>query len=213
MKIVAFSDQHGKLPPLPDGDLYICAGDCCPDFGPGSQAGSALQAQWLNKEWVRWMGNRRYAATLGNHDFVSKYEVPQGFWFDKFVATVEGKTFWFSPWSNTFGDWSWMQDPDKLKVVYDKIPLGTDIIVSHQPPYGYGDRVPDQYLIYQDDGDAHVGSKELLAAIDRVKPKVVICGHIHNGRGEYQYGDTRIFNCALVNEQYQLVYEPVEFEL
>ena len=106
-----------------------------------------------------------------------------------------------------------MQDPKELAEVYAKIPDDVDVIVSHQPPYGYGDRVPDKYIVFQADGDAHVGSKELLRTIDRVRPKFVICGHIHDGRGEYQHRETRILNVALVNEQYERVHEPVIFEV
>lgn len=211
MKLVCFSDQHGKLCDLPDGDLYLCAGDVCPDFGPGSQTGSALQEKWLREKWVPWVGNRNLRATFGNHDFVSRhFGLP--FYVDK-IAEVDGVNIWMSPWSNTFGGWAWMKPPSSLGDIYALIPDDTDVIVSHQPPYGYGDRVPDKYLIYQDDGDAHVGSKELLAVIDRVQPKLVVCGHIHNGRGEYQRGDTRILNVALVNEEYHRVYDPVEVEL
>lgn len=212
MKIVAFSDQHGKLPKLPDGDLYVCAGDCCPDFAPGSKTGSALQAEWLNKKWVSWMGNRNYVATLGNHDFISRYEVPHQFGIDR-ADIVDGVKFWLSPWSNTFGGWAWMQDPLSLEIVYAAIPDDIDIIVSHQPPYGYGDQVPPEYVMFNEDAEGHVGSKELLAAIDRVNPRFVICGHIHNGRGTYMRDDTTILNVALVNEQYQRVHEPVEFEI
>ncbi len=173
-----------------------------------------MQAQWLEKKWLPWMGNRRFMATLGNHDFVSKYEVPRGFYFDQLVAVVGGITVWLSPWSNTFGGWAWMKSPDELAGHYNNIPRGTDIIVSHQPPYMLGDEVPARYLVgNRADEDAHVGSKELLHAIDTVKPKYVICGHIHNGRGVYVHGGTTILNVAVVNEQYQRVYEPVEFEI
>ena len=213
MKICAFSDQHGKLGfDLPEADLYLCAGDVCPDFGPGSPWGSSMQEKWLREKWVPWMGNRLYAATLGNHDFISRYEVPHQFGIDR-ADLIDGVKFWLSPWSNTFGRWAWMQDPKELAEVYAKIPDDVDIIVSHQPPYGYGDKVPPQYIRLNDDPSGHVGSKELLRTIDRVQPKFVICGHIHDGRGEYQHRETRILNVALVNEQYERVYEPVIFEV
>lgn len=213
MKICAFSDQHGKLFDLPDADLYLCAGDVCPDFAPGSQVGSNAQVKWLKEKWLPWIGNKRakLLATFGNHDFVSRhFGIP--FFVDRAVDQ-EGLRMWMSPWSNTFGGWAWMKSPDELAGHYNNIPEGTDIIVSHQPPYGYGDEVPSQYIVFQADGDSHVGSKELLHAIDTVKPKFVICGHIHNGRGEYQRGDTRILNVAVVNEQYQRVYEPFIIEV
>ncbi len=88
--------------------------------------------------------------------------------------------------------------------VYAQIPEGIDILVSHQPPYGYGDR-------YFDVGSGkveHLGSPELLAAIDRVRPKLAICGHIHDGYGRTEYDGIVIYNVTLVDEQYRLVHAP-----
>ena len=155
-------------------------------------------------------------ATFGNHDFVWRKQAPYAFKVDQLVDYIHGDTtlkIWFSPWSNTFGGWAWMKDPDQLKLEYDNIPEGTDIIVSHQPPYGYGDQVLEAYRGFNEDPDGHVGSKELLNVIDKVKPKVVICGHIHSGYGVYQHGLTTIYNVALMDDTYQLVREATEIVL
>lgn len=213
MKIVCFSDQHGKLDfTIPECDLALCAGDCCPDFAPGTSWGSGKQEAWLEDKWIPWMGEQRYIATYGNHDFVSRYAGPKSFKVDQLVE-IDGIKIWMSPWSNTFHDWAWMKDPAELVDVYARIPDGTDIIVSHQPPYGLGDKVPDKYIQYNEDPSGHIGSKELLVTIKRVKPKYVVCGHIHNGRGTYQIDDTTVLNVAMVNEEYQRVYEVVEIVL
>jgi hypothetical protein len=131
---------------------------------------------------------------------------------------------WFSPWSNEFCGWAFMKEPEDLAPHYAKIPEGVDIIVSHQPPYGYGDRVPEHYLMPSDKGERHKGSKELLAAIERVKPRVVICGHIHGGHGHYRHvfvgeGDLAtdphcdIYNVSVVDEGYTRVHAPTVIEL
>ena len=73
-------------------------------------------------------------------------------------------------------------------------PWGIDVLVSHQPPYGYGDR-------YRDVGSGkveHLGSHELLAAIKRVKPKLVICGHIHDAHGRFDCDGIPVYNVTLV---------------
>jgi Icc-related predicted phosphoesterase len=105
-----------------------------------------------------------------------------------------------------------MADPHILEAAYTSIPDETDIIVSHQPPFGYGDKVLDRYTLSEKDivNDGHVGSKELLATIERVRPKAVICGHIHSGYGSYRFNDTMIYNVALVDESYQLTNQPTE---
>ena len=74
-----------------------------------------------------------------------------------------------------------------------------DILVSHQPPYGCG--------------DFGLGSVELRAAIRRVKPKLVICGHIHDGFGRFECDGTTVYNVSVVDEAYRLVHTPTIIDL
>lgn len=76
-----------------------------------------------------------------------------------------------------------MKQPGELAAVYAQISEGIDIVVSHQPPYGYGDRAFD----VGSEPTERLGSRELLNALDRVRPKLVICGHIHGGHGRTEY--------------------------
>jgi Icc-related predicted phosphoesterase len=92
--------------------------------------------------------------------------------------------------------------------VYADIPEDVDVLVSHQPPLGYGDRT------HEHSGKAwHRGSRELLAAIERVRPRVVICGHIHSDHGRSEYQGIPIYNVSLVDEQYRLAHRPTVIEL
>lgn len=220
MKICLTSDVHGRLPVVPSCDLLIVAGDLCPDFAPGSPWGSTKQEGWLQSTFMNWVDSRAGCvtrATFGNHDFVSKKYLPDGvkgvFAVDE-ENVIGGLRIWFTPWSNLFGGWAWMKPPDELRAHYEMIPEGIDILVSHGPAYGYGDRVDDRYLVMsREREDPHVGSKELLEAIDRVKPRLMVCGHIHSGYGTYQYGETTIMNVALVDEDYKPVHAIVELEM
>lgn len=157
--------------------------------------------------------------TWGNHDWCGESSFTGGgnFTSDAAVETKAGKV-WCTPWSNTFGGWALMKAPAKLVEIYAEIPDDVDILVSHQPPYGYGDTIPNEYLIYQDDkNDPHVGSKELAAAIVRVHPKLVVCGHIHGGFGRYAgcWGNEQgipVYNVSHVDEQYRPVHPVVELD-
>jgi Icc-related predicted phosphoesterase len=56
---------------------------------------------------------------------------------------------------------------------------GASILASHGPVYGLLDRSMF--------GSIHVGSKALFAAVERARPRVVLCGHIHEARGIIEY--------------------------
>jgi hypothetical protein len=222
MRIGAISDQHGFLPVIPQCDLLIIAGDVCPD-GFGRQVAAQtpqLQQDWFDREVRPWLARSpatHKVLTWGNHDWCgetcdfSADEPPAGLSttlqivIDQTANVSVGDrqiTLWASPWSNQFGYWAFMRRPEALAEVYRAIPEGIDIVVSHQPAFGYGDEVPD----FRTGLASHQGSRELLAAIDRVKPTVLICGHIHEGHGQFVHNGTRIFNVSVVDEYYQLVH-------
>ena len=245
MRIVALSDQHGYLPEIPPCDLLIIAGDVCPDGFGRHVARDAPEQQkaWFDqtlRPWVAKAPATRTILTWGNHDWCGQLcsfedassaasanaltivvddatKVPSG-------GSAGGPiTVWASPWSNQFGDWAFMKAPANLAPVYAAIPAGIDILVSHQPPYGYGDQCADFASPPHHAKSAwrgprpgriiNVGSRELLATIDRVRPKIVVCGHIHEGYGQFERNSTRIYNVSVVDEYYQLVRGPTVIDL
>jgi uncharacterized protein len=62
------------------------------------------------------------------------------------------------------------------------------VVLSHVPPRG---TKLDRVLLGR-----HVGSTALRAMVDNVQPELVVCGHIHEGRGIDRVGATTIVNCG-----------------
>lgn len=53
----------------------------------------------------------------------------------------------------------------------------------------------------------------MTAALERVQPRVLVCGHIHEDYGRSRLGATEIINASLVDENYRAVNPAVEIQL
>jgi len=71
-----------------------------------------------------------------------------------------------------------------------------DILVCHQPPYGYLDKTNHPSAPKEWKGK-HAGSKVILDYVIKYKPKYVLCGHIHEGEGVAKLGKTQIYNLGV----------------
>ena len=53
----------------------------------------------------------------------------------------------------------------------------------------------------------------MTATLERVRPRLMVCGRIDPGYGRYRLNKTEIINAALVDERYRPVNPVVEIEL
>lgn len=93
-------------------------------------------------------------------------------------------TVYASPWTPQYGSWGFQYDPDAMEAEggstivggHDfRIAEGTDVVMTHGPPYSILDRT----MRAAED----VGCPGLLAAVRRARPRVHCFGHIHEGYG------------------------------
>ncbi|MBL8891278.1 MAG: metallophosphoesterase family protein [Planctomycetaceae bacterium] len=88
-----------------------------------------------------------------------------------------------------FGSWSCDLSEDAAAEMLRDCPSGC-VLVSHSPPLGHVD---------QNSRGEHVGSRTILDTIQRVRPKMVCCGHVHDSwQTTSRVGDVPIYNLGPV---------------
>jgi Icc-related predicted phosphoesterase len=228
MRLVCISDthnQHDKLGSLPEGDVLVHAGDW---------TGTGTQKQVIS--FIRWFASQPHKHKIliaGNHEITLDLQAYKDRWYmfhsrhplqaheiksyvlredgiqylENQSVEIEGFHFYGSPVTPSFGGWGFNVDRgDPIREVWSKIPTNTDVLITHGPPYGYGDKL--------DIGD-RVGCPDLLEeVITRIKPKVHIFGHIHEGYGIYKLeGGPKFLNASLCNEGYVLTNNTIVYDL
>lgn len=198
-KIVCISDTHGLHDQLeiPSCDLLIHTGDAT---NIGSEKEMRSFASWLN--------HQTQASSIlyvpGNHDTIAETDfglVRQ--MFDPRIAVITAgvveiagfKILGYS-WTPEFCGWGfqgWDHDSDNPKFRDMRRDLNlvseVDIIAAHGPMQGILSR--NQY-------DEECGSIQLRRAWERIKPKLYVCGHIHESYGRFKVDSYRtVVNAAL----------------
>ncbi|KND91798.1 putative rhamnogalacturonate lyase C [Tolypocladium ophioglossoides CBS 100239] len=199
-RIVCISDTHNCTVKLPKGDILIHAGDL-------TNQGSYSE---LSKT-VKWLEAADFEAKIvvaGNHDITLDPDFyndhgpsfhnqnpqspetclslftssPSITYLSHAAATIRlaspagPHTELTSP---RHGLWAFYydapQDPTSgLTTLWERIPLATDVVVTHTPPRTHRDETDERRA---------AGCEALRRALWRVRPRLAICGHIHDGRG------------------------------
>lgn len=212
MRIVCVSDLHENLIDIPDCDLLLIAGDLSYAFSGDLPAKQRFLSGPFRK-WLERIAAKEVVLVAGNHDrSIQKWGFPEGLpchYLEDEGVELFGLKIWGTPWQPWFHGWAF-NAPERhgeefLAEKFAAIPDDTDIVICHGPPRGYGDKAGPH--------GEHVGSTAMTDRLEQVKPWLMVCGHVHYGYGQYELGDTRVVNAAVVNGKYKPVNAPVVFDV
>lgn len=187
VSVVCISDTHNTRPILPPGDILLHAGDLS-QYGLFEEI--QQQLDWLNEQ-----PHQHKVVIAGNHDLILDQEFVKAFpdrELDKFgkafadlrwgniiylrhqlvkVRVRDGCLNIFgSPWTPRCGNFAFQYEAGD-NIWKDNLPDDVDILLTHGPP-----------LFHLDSGGK--GCPHLLDELWRIRPRLVVYGHIHHGRGQ-----------------------------
>ena len=188
MRILAFSDLHRDLDRAgrlvgesSDADVVIGAGDFASIHEGLAETLGALAT--IETPTLLVPGNNETDSAL--REVAAKW--PAATVLHGEAAELDGVNFFglgagvpITPW-----DWSFDLDEQAASERLADCPEGA-VLVVHSPPKGHCD---------QSSAGDHLGSEAILEAIERKRPRIAVCGHIHESWGaESEVGPTRVIN-------------------
>lgn len=213
MNILMISDTHNRhlnmnTDDWPKADIILHAGDF-------SMRGGENEVRSFF-DWYSELPYKHKIVIAGNHDLSFQDNVkyvdyirttyPGITYLDDEYVVIDEIKIYGSPYTPAFGyGWAFnLSSASALNNEWAKIPKDTNILITHGPAQGYGDKVVR--------GGHNVGCSHLLEAIESIKPKIHLCGHIHEGYGIYRHSSVdgiNFINASLLNEFYQNTNEPI----
>ena len=189
MKILAIADEESPalwdhyMPGRLDGyDLILSCGD--------------LKADYLT--FLVTMGHARLLYVHGNHDGSYEVKAPEGCdCIDDQLLVYNGVRILGLGGCLRYHDGPYQYTEKEMRRRISKLRFalrragGVDIVITHAPPRGLGDR----------EDPAHMGFEALRDLIDRWHPSYLLHGHVHlrydhSLPREQVYGGTRIINAS-----------------
>jgi hypothetical protein len=189
VSVVCVSDTHNAKPTLPDGDILIHAGDL-------TQSGSLDELQ-ATINWLLAQPHPIKIVVAGNHDLLldpncdslsqkgtntaaeRRGAIDWGdiIYLQDAEATVTCAAnsrqlrVYGSPRSPRHGNWAFQYPRGSGEDVWaGTVPRGVDVLVTHGPPRGHLDLFK-------------LGCEHLLRELWRVRPRLHVFGHVHEGAG------------------------------
>jgi Icc-related predicted phosphoesterase len=189
MRLVLLSDTHQlhREVDVPDGDILIHAGD----FTLFSES---MKAVADFNDWLGELPHRYKIVVPGNHESFLESDPSERSLLSNATVLInegieiEGLRIWGSPVTPMYGGAFGLSSAKDRKRLYAQIPLDTNVLISHGPPFGILDADPVSGL--------HQGCHELLDAVMWVRPKLHVFGHIHGASGVFQTEHTTFVNAS-----------------
>jgi Icc-related predicted phosphoesterase len=210
MNLAILSDTHGHHRKLtaPSGDIVIH----CGDFSWKSNLAEII-------DFLEWYSKLEYTHRVlvaGNHDrfparhadrFLALIRHYGVIYLENSQCNVEGIKIYGSPFSADYGPaGAFMYSGETAgQRMWARIPENTDILVTHGPPYGFGDFSLSEGI--------HSGCRQLLQRIHIIKPAYHVFGHIHEGYGVYAGENTVFINASLTDRAENMVHRPIVVSL
>jgi len=221
MRIVCISDTHtlqdNMTADIPEGDVLLHAGDVM-------NSGYDASDIFYFLDWFGALPHKHKIFIAGNHDRLFEND-PKAVkdiidkkngvlksskkkkitYLEDSEIVIDGVKFYGSPYQPEFCNWAFNvnRGPD-IKRVWDKIPLDTDVLITHGPPYGILDWTEYDRL--------NVGCEMLMPKILEVKPKIHLFGHIHEAYGVKVVDDTTFVNASICTLRYRPINKPIVFD-
>jgi Icc-related predicted phosphoesterase len=193
LTLVLLSDTHARHREVavPDGDVFLYAGDI-------TWRGELDTVEDFD-DWLGTLPHRHKVVICGNHDWCFEREpdearkrITNAVYLQDTGVEIGGLKIWGSPWQPWFFSWAFnLHRGEPIAAKWKLIPDDTDVLITHGPPHGIGDRCFDDRL---------VGCTDLLARIRAVKPKLHLCGHIHEAAGAVEQDGTLFVNASSLTE-------------
>lgn len=188
IKIWHISDTHGMHDGLivpdqsnPDTrvDMVIHSGDASSQRDISHNAGE--MGAFLT--WYGQLPIEHKIFVAGNHDGSVAHKIHSKesmaalgiTYLESEAVEIAGLKIYGSPWTPTFGDWSFMTGRSVIYRKWQQIPEDTDILITHGPPLGILDTTERRDNVWDLCGDS-----ALLTVVLKIKPKLMCFGHIHN---------------------------------
>lgn len=208
--ICCISDTHAQHSNviIPECTVLLHAGDFT---RLGSLADTKSFMEWFSKQPAK-----HKIFVSGNHDFLD-YREPALFkellkefpgitYLRDEGCEVEGLKIWGRPWTPEYGGWAFGLDPQSPKMLasLSVIPSNIDILLTHGPAYKILDLTKRK---------ENMGCEDMLAELDRIKPRYVVCGHCHEGHGYLEKDGVTHINASILDEHYQVKNKPIFIDI